>query len=670
MKRHLLCGLLLIAGLNIPAKAQLTYPATSPGKPIVKISDKTLSLGNAALNIQFRLTGNRLDLSRFEDKGRGESLTLNTSLFQLTLDNSKILSSNSFVLKGKVRQADVNSNIQSTAYAASLNGKKLIAEMEEPQTGIKVVWEAMLTNNANYVRQKITLSTPTQASIKDIQMLKLPVAIGVKKVGTVDGSPLVHNNMFFALEHPMSQVNQTRSSIAASLPRLNPLVKGQTITVSSVLGVVPTGQLRRGFLYYVERERAQPYRQKLHYNSWFDISYATLKLNDSVCLDRIKMFGDSLVQKRKVKLNAYLFDDGWDDNRTLWQFNSGFPAGFKNVKNLAQKYGAGIGVWVSPWGGYDEPKQQRLDYGKKQSPPFETNANGFSLSGPVYRTRFKSVTDMFIKDYSVEMFKFDGVGAGNGASGASISFQSDIEALLTLITDMRSVKPDLYFSLTVGTWPSVYWLNYGDAIWRAGDDTGVSGTGTKRQQWMTYRDAQVFKNVVKRAPLYPLNSLMNHGICIADHGLPGTLELDDKNIEDEIWSFFGTGTSLQELYVNPHKLNTRTWDCLRDAASWSVAHKDILRDVHWVGGDPDKGDIYGFAGWDNNRGVLTLRNPSSVRKEYKLNVQEAFELPTGLESEYSFYNARAEKADKVYSGKVITIVLEPYEVKVLDGKKN
>lgn len=140
-------------------------------------------------------------------------------------------------------------------------------------------------------------------------------------------------------------------------------------------------------------------------------------------------------------------------------------------------------------------------------------------------------------------------GAGDGTEGVSASYEKDIDALLKLVSGLRGIKPDLYFSLTIGTWPSPYWLNYGDAIWRNGWDTGVTGMGSKRQQWINYRDAEAYKNIVKRGPLFPLNSLMYHGICIADHGTPETLEMSDKDIADEIWSFFATGTSLQELYV-------------------------------------------------------------------------------------------------------------------------
>ncbi|BAU55553.1 hypothetical protein MgSA37_03743 [Mucilaginibacter gotjawali] len=485
----------------------------------------------------------------------------------------------------------------------------------------------------------------------------------------MDGSPLVHNNMFFAIEHPMSQTMADKFSTSIYLPRLNAVYKSAPLTISSVWGITPPNQMRRGFLRYIELERAVPYRQMLHYNSWFDISWDDRKLSDSVCLDRIKGFKDSLVDKRKVKLTAFLFDDGWDDNKTLWQFNTGFPRGFSKIAAATKDASSTLGVWISPWGGYDEPKIQRINYGKAQNPPFETNENGFSLTGPNYYKRFRAVTTSFIKDYNISMFKFDGVGAGNGASGASITYQKDIEAFLKLITGLRDEKPDLYLSLTVGTWPSVYWLKYGDAIWRAGEDTGLGGEGPKRQQWITYKDGQAYTNIVKRAPLFPLNSIMYHGVCIADNGLPGTLEMDDKNISDEIWAFFGTGTGLQELYVNPHKLNSANWDCIRNAANWSRAHAEQMADIHWVGGDPLKGEVYGYAGWADKKAVLTLRNPTSHSKTFILDVKKVFDLPGGYTAGYSFSDAKSGSGSTMYRGKRFTVKLAPFEVKTMNASQ-
>ena len=269
------------------------------------------------------------------------------------------------------------------------------------------------------------------------------------------------------------------------------------------------------------------------------------------------------------------------------------------------------------------------------------------------------------------MFKFDGVGAGIGAgSGDLIDYQNDVEAFLNLLSDLLKLKPDLYMSLTTGTWPSVYWLKFGDNIWRGGDDTNMTGEGSKRQQWITYRDADVFKNIVKRGPLFPLNSLMTCGICIADNGNPGIFEMNDKDISDEIWSFFATGTNLQELYINPHKLNKAGWDCLASAAKWAKDNESVMTDVHWAGGDPSKGEVYGYAAWSEKKSYVSLRNPASVDKVFHFKVKEIFDIPDGYSDNYLFNDVRSELTGKKkvsVEGRSFMIILKPFEVRVFDA---
>jgi hypothetical protein len=268
----------------------------------------------------------------------------------------------------------------------------------------------------------------------------------------------------------------------------------------------------------------------------------------------------------------------------------------------------------------------------------------------------------------VSLFKFDGVGVGNEATGVDSDYQKDIEAFLKLTTELREIKPDIYLSLTIGTWPSVYFLKYGDAIWRSGSDTGLAGKGSRRQQWINYRDSATYVNVVKRAPLYPLNSLMYHGICIGNVGIPGTLEMDDKNIAEEIWSFFASGTSLQEMYINPHKLNKTNWDCLAKAINWARENEKILVDTHWIGGDPGNYQVYGYASWSPGKAVLSLRNPSEEKQTFEVNTSKVFELPDNACRRFRFFDVRAENKYQIFAeGEVIHVVLEPFEVKVFDA---
>ncbi len=643
--------------------AQVGYPGKAPGKAsVTRLNNNLYVIGNDILRMGLKAEKGIVKIQDFEDlTGADRFDTGNMPLFEFELKDGAAISSDNFTLIDSPVIGDAQLETGSTAAAGRFPGKKLSADLvcNEPQ--IKVHWEAVLRDGSNYVRNIFVFTYDGLPEADRIIMLKLPAGEGIRTEGTVDGSPLIRKNMFFSPEHPLCKTSTIDNFITSYLP-------GGISGVSVVWGVAPEGQLRRAFLYYTERERLHPYHQVLHYNSWYDISWDGKKFNESQCLDRIKMFGDSLIVKRQVKMKGFLFDDGWDDNRTLWRFHEGFPEGFSNLKKTAEKYNSEVGVWLSPFGGYGEAKEARIGYGNKQTPPFETNEQGFSLSGPVYYDRFREVTSDFIKKYDICMFKFDGVGRG---SGAEMVYQKDVESFLGLLKDLHGLKPDLYFSLTTGTWPSVWWLNYGDNIWRGGDDTNMKGEGSNRQKWITYRDAETYKNIVKGGPLYPLNSLMLCGICIAPNGIPGQFEMDEKDIKDEIWSFFGTGTNLQELYINPHQLTPESWSCLSEAASWAIANESIMPDVHWVGGDPGKGEVYGFAAWSPRKAVFTIRNPSSVQQSFEVVARKIFEIPKNVEDEFWFFDAMKSRKDsgkEIYNkGRTFKLNMKPFEVLVLDA---
>ncbi|MFR1412466.1 MAG: hypothetical protein ACLSUW_09345 [Akkermansia sp.] len=101
-----------------------------------------------------------------------------------------------------------------------------------------------------------------------------------------------------------------------------------------MLGVWPENQLRRGFLYYLERERAAPYHQFLHYNGWYDDG---LDPTEKTLVKTAGEYGKEL-GARHVKLDGFVLDDGWDDvNEDLWQPSTKkFPHGFGPVKAVGR----------------------------------------------------------------------------------------------------------------------------------------------------------------------------------------------------------------------------------------------------------------------------------------------------------------------------------------------
>lgn len=434
---------------------------------------------------------------------------------------------------------------------------------------------------------------------------------------------------------------------------------------SSVIGVVPEGQLRRAFLHYLERERSHPYRPFLHYNSWYDIGYFS-QYDEAASLDVIEAYGTELVQRRGVTMDSLLLDDGWDDQTTLWAFHDGFPSGFAPLQRAAAEYGFAPGVWLSPFGGYGDPREQRLIAGAAAG--FETNEQGFVLSGPQYYERFRDICLTMVRDYGINQFKFDGVGRASAPWPGS-PYGSDFEAAIALIGDLRAESPDVYVNLTSGTWPSPFWLRHADSIWRGGYDHELIGVGSDRQQWMTYRDAMTYERVVLRSPLFPLSALMLHGVIYAQHARD--LQTDpDGDLRSEIRSFFGSGTQVQELYVTPALMTEQNWDDLAESAKWARERADILQDTHFIGDDPGRLRAYGWAAWRDDRAVVVLRNPSDNEVTFPLVIDRALELPADaprrweLSSPYVDQRVGSLSAE---AGIATEITLEPFEVLVFDG---
>lgn len=538
----------------------------------------------------------------------------------------------------------------------------------------------------------------------------------------VAGLPVVVNKRFFlAVEHPMAVTKAVKISgpqwldAWGGIQHLKTLAK-PTEEVPWEYGFVmgtfqEVSQARRAFLAYLHAERPGRRSPMVHYNSWYDFySYQdegfnggfkdprpneTLisslrpdKMSEGRCIERIQAFGEEMVKKRDTKLDSFLWDDGWDDPHSLWEFDhERFPARFDEVSKKAKDYGAGTGVWLSPWGGYGFTQEARVKFGKKKG--YETNYNrniqseGFSLAGKKYQKAFHDTAMRFRREQGVNMFKFDGV-AGNPTELAM-----EMEAMLRTIAALRNPKgsrsqgstestgsigstgskepgeeEDVWINLTTGTWPSPFFLLWADSIWRRGpdiatrprdwfgplrvadrlaivegrfktpplDQIGLDGL-TGRQRWIRWRSMVVYILVVQRSTFFPLSQLMIHGVIVASHGDAlhwGLNRFDAVDFTQEVWSFVAMGLQLQELYVAPRHMTSKAWDILAEGLKWSRRNAEVLRDSHWAFGDVSNQEVYCIASWDvqTSQGFLFFHNPQGVAsRSMPFNLQEVLELP-------------------------------------------
>ena len=157
----------------------------------------------------------------------------------------------------------------------------------------------------------------------------------------------------------------------------------------------------------MERERVMPYRPFIHYNSWYELninrnndSDPAKRMTEEQCLAVLKDWQEQFFQKRGMSIDAFVWDNGWDEFNSLWDFHKMFPQGFKRIDAAAGRQKAGIGTWLGPVGGYGASKGKRLAYWNVKHP--DNKIGNFQLSNKEYFDAFVGRCSQMVKDYNMK----------------------------------------------------------------------------------------------------------------------------------------------------------------------------------------------------------------------------------------------------------------------------
>ena len=652
MKSSLLLGFLMCCTVA----SALDFPGPTPG-PSKLTSGKSKSeykLSNKVIAVTWKITKKGVFLSSITNKLTHKTFPQTDSPAFIVKSNNGGESSTNWVAEMPPKIQKIKPLKKSSSKGKLYAGRMITVNLRNTKSGLKVKWIGELRDGASYARSIIKISGDKEVKVSYIAMnnnIKLP---SPKQIGNGSGMPIAAANLFFGVEAPFFKNNINGESFSQGFGCDLPIKKGITTSFASVIAVYPTKQFRRALNFYIDRERARSYSPFLLYNCWFDLER---KVSEKGMLDRINTINKELTVRRKVKVQSYVVDDGYDDyKKGFWAFNTTkFPHGFKTLAKRLSQIHSHLGVWLSPSGGYDGNQERRARAA-------EIGIKSLNLSTPEYYKWFLNRHMRFIKDEQVNFFKWDRLGGG--VSGHFM-------ALMDIAKKLRKVNPNLFLATTVGTWPSPFWLINVDCTWRGGQDMGFQGPGDEREKWLTYRDGISYKRLTESKFIFPLNALMNHGIVFANgHDFARTALRGTKDLRNEARSYFGGGYAMQELYITPSIMKAPQWDAIAEAAKWAHKNASILVDSHFIGGDPLKTEVYGFAAWNRNQGTITLRNPSDKEQTYMLDIYSAFELPKGAKRNYKLqspYKDQRIKALNAKAGKKIKITLKPFEVLVFDA---
>lgn len=506
---------------------------------------------------------------------------------------------------------------------------------------------------------KLTLATFTVDDPSKVQVL-----------GRVPGSPVaLSDDVICGIEQPSFKMEQDGNKVSLVLDCDLTVKAGDAPLEFRVMcGKFPLAQRRRAFNDYIEAERAAPSHAFLHYNGWYD--FAT-EPTEKGMLEIMKAYAEE-TEKRGIVMDGYVLDDGWDEQKVAaWKpTERKFPNGFRTMTEFSEAHGSHFGIWISPLGGYYGVPERIASCKREGGLP--ADATKFDLAYPEYYKWFKGRCEELIRDSHCRYFKWDKAG-----EGVSMHFMQ----LCRLAKELRQLEPNLMINVTVGTWPSPFWLNHIDCTWRDGtaDVFWYGDAGNERDKWLTFRDTELYRCFVRKCPLYPLNSVMHHGIVIGSCFQGATNAKAGPDMKREVRSFFALGPNMQEIYVDPKLVGPDFWDQLAESVKWYKRHAKTLVDIHWVKGEALTGNTlnaYAFAAWKDGDGTIYLRNAAAAEKEISFSLEEAFELKT-LEDPETEYVIKAAYADEteifpertVKVGDQQTFSLKPLQVLVLEASR-
>ncbi|MEK7949167.1 hypothetical protein [Luteolibacter soli] len=454
---------------------------------------------------------------------------------------------------------------------------------------------------------------------------------------------------------------------------------------SAVVGVAKAGEsMEQGFARYLESV-AKPERSFTHYNNWFDASGKSLKGDNFIDIHR--QFRAAL-KDYDIKIDAMVPDNGWQNNASVWEPAAGhFPKGFDDLKALSdslRKEGTSLGLWLAldgtttniGWGeseGYQKAKANKY---------FGQFFPHYSLSADGYREQLEKQLRKLAGEAGVTYFKHDfnhlsdaGEGCNHPATDRH-GHEANVDAMISLLAATREANPAVYQNLTNWVWFSPWWLMHGDALWMLAGDDGFNGNWPElstRAMATTDRDAYVWRMWGDAAdrPLVPVSRLMTHGIIRNPRGQMEGPEDTLRDWADHVMMYYGRGIQMKEWYLTPSAMSAEQWKSLATIHRWSERNFKALANNVWIGGRPDEGHVYGYAGWDGERGVLVARNPGPSPQVLRVPFDSAAGFAGEVGKDYLgrvVYPYHATWQAKFTAGRAMEIEIPGYETLAFEFK--
>jgi hypothetical protein len=584
----------------------------------------TITAGNQNCEIKFKRTGNFIKPQTLYNKRSGQQYSLESCSFELTVS---FLGENITPPKNTPIKLDLSDFSLDEFLTKKLKtGNEL--QFKFAGHGIALTWIVVIHDSRPhiqvYVKVKNLQKNPIFLEKISVFGSEIP---GLKPELGGFGQPVYGRDIFFGVEFPAAYSEISSPDKIKCWHRISQSLQYDESynSHSVVIGFSDFNQVQSAFFEYIEKLKAQPTKPFLLYNTWYDIRDFSMK-NITETIDN---FEKTLVDRYDLKLDAFVIDDGWDNLNSVWDIDrSRFPGGFSEVSKKLKAIDSNLGLWISPWNGYGDAVNSRVEFGRKNG--YEVSGNHLCLGGDRYYQKFLEKTLLHLQNGDLSFYKIDGFlslcNANNHGHLPGINSREFLtRRFISVLKEIRKIKPEIFIDITVGTWLSPWWLMHADAVWMTGADYGHAEdvpAYSERDKAITFRDYTLYKDFVRDQLQFPLRNVMTHGIIKGKLNLLGGDSETLRNWLDNAVMYFSRGVMLWELYISPEVLSNSEWDILAKTVKWAYKNQDILKNTRMIGGNPYEREIYGYFHPCEDFSLLILRNPFAEKKYIRLNYEE------------------------------------------------
>jgi len=569
----------------------------------------------------------------------------------------------------RVNLGDLHYSREETDDAAKPSMVRLEADLDAPPVTIRR--EFSFCADGRTLRARTFLkSRGDPVTIQRVGLLELRVPGQVFRLmgpGSVS-SPVFGDGIFAGIEHPSAWCQVDGDTFYLAQHSNTEVGSDWTELPSAVFGSVAQRHLRAGpgdeplraaFLEYLDTVRVKPADIHVHYNNWWTMP---VPFSEEDVLANIAALRAGLYDKTGFFFDSYALDMGWSDSHSVWQVNAhDYPEGFRRISNTLREMGGSMGLWISPSSLYPPA----LDNKWLQSEGYEVTPNSWMglnaclARGGRYQTVFLQAALKHARGARLGHMKFDGLvqtcdDPSHGHPVGEESRLSIAEGLMEVLDDLRARNPGIALEPTcLGYYPSPWWLMHTPfVIGPFGDDCprGRCPAPEWLESLTTGREIENLKG--RDAFLMPADALECFDIILQ---CPG-------DIQNHAVMAVGRGHWFVSCYINPKYMDDDEWAFFADLMRWARANRESLRNPMPFGGDPARGEAYGYWFRNDGRWLYCVRNPWIEEADLKLPG-----VAPGPWTARKLYPGRDVLRPASAAGEMPTVHLGPYETAFVEA---